>query len=189
MLIELSCLLDFQSGVSLLNSQDRERYKNRLDEAPGIFNLIKPIIGSVQAYSLLSENFDTHIFSMSSIDPFPVYDWEKMQYHGINPLSLDFEIPYEAPWNYSSWDERREWVLKNFNKPLIDFTYLDFEGPALDLLRVADHVVTGSFVQLEKVWGGYFSFGRSSLWGHRFSWDAFMRDEEGLNYEGPTLGD
>ncbi len=40
-----------------------ERYKGRLDEAPGIFALMRPMPGAIQAFRELAQLFDAYILS------------------------------------------------------------------------------------------------------------------------------
>ncbi len=51
--IELECLDD---GV-------RDKFKNRLYEAPGFFSKLKPIEGAIDSYKYLSKKFDTYILT------------------------------------------------------------------------------------------------------------------------------
>ena len=56
-------LVDFQSGIDRLDSAVVERFKGELDEAPGIFALMDPLTGAIEAYNTLAERFDTYILS------------------------------------------------------------------------------------------------------------------------------
>ena len=38
-------LVDFQSGISQLSPETLEAYKGCLDEVPGLFRLMKPLVG------------------------------------------------------------------------------------------------------------------------------------------------
>lgn len=58
-------LVDFQSGVDRLPDHIRRRYDGGLDNAPGIFALMEPIAGAVEAFSALAEAFDTYILSVA----------------------------------------------------------------------------------------------------------------------------
>ena len=58
-------LVDFQSGINQLSTEILAQYENNLDDVPGIFSLMKPIEGAIEAYKLLSEKFDTYILSTS----------------------------------------------------------------------------------------------------------------------------
>ena len=56
-------LVDFQSGIDRLDSATKLEYEGRLDEVPGIFGLMDPMPGAVEAYRELSAKFDTYILS------------------------------------------------------------------------------------------------------------------------------
>lgn len=63
-------LVDFQSGIDRLDSQTVELFAGRLDEVPGIFSLMDPMPGAIEAFNVLSENFDTYILSTApSLNP------------------------------------------------------------------------------------------------------------------------
>ncbi len=56
-------LVDFPSGIARLSTEDRQTYEADLDEAPGIFALMDPIDGAIDAYKKLAQVFDTYILS------------------------------------------------------------------------------------------------------------------------------
>ncbi|MDR2466324.1 MAG: hypothetical protein LBD35_02930, partial [Prevotellaceae bacterium] len=56
-------LVDFQSGIDRLSENIKHEYAGRMDEAPGIFSLMKPLDGAVEAVKLLSQYFDCHILT------------------------------------------------------------------------------------------------------------------------------
>lgn len=56
-------LVDFQSGIDRLSEKTQNTYEGRLDEVPGIFSLMDPMEGAVEAYHWLAGNFDTYILS------------------------------------------------------------------------------------------------------------------------------
>ena len=58
-------LVDFQSGIDKTNEDVRAEYAGRLDEVPGIFSRMKPLLGAVDAYKQLVVEFDTYILSTS----------------------------------------------------------------------------------------------------------------------------
>ncbi len=58
-------LVDFQSGIDKLSPEIKTQYEGRLDEVPGIFALMEPMEGAIEAYNLLAEKFDTYILSTS----------------------------------------------------------------------------------------------------------------------------
>ena len=56
-------LIDFETGIARLSPDTRAEYTGRLDEVPGIFALMDPMPGAVDAFSQLSEVYDTYILS------------------------------------------------------------------------------------------------------------------------------
>lgn len=54
-------LVDFPSGIARLSPDIVEQYQDKLDEVPGIFALMNPLEGAVQAFCYLCELFDTYI--------------------------------------------------------------------------------------------------------------------------------
>jgi 5'(3')-deoxyribonucleotidase len=61
-------LVDFEYAVRLLASEQRAAFAGRFDEVPGIFALMPPIPGAVEAYGVLAEHFDTYILSTAPWD-------------------------------------------------------------------------------------------------------------------------
>jgi 5'(3')-deoxyribonucleotidase len=57
------CLIDFETGIARLASVTVNRYAGRLDEVPGIFGLMEPMPGAVEAYRRLAAKYDTYILS------------------------------------------------------------------------------------------------------------------------------
>ncbi len=58
-------LVDFQSGINKLSAETQIQYLKREDEVPGIFSLMEPKEGAIEAYKQLAEKFDTYILSTS----------------------------------------------------------------------------------------------------------------------------
>jgi 5'(3')-deoxyribonucleotidase len=56
-------LVNFQSGIDRLSAKVLKEYEGRLDEVPGIFGLMDPVEGAVEAFQRLSQVFDTYILS------------------------------------------------------------------------------------------------------------------------------
>lgn len=56
-------LVDFTSAFPYLSKETMEDYEGRLDEVPGIFSLMKPNEGAVEAYRFLAEHYDVYILS------------------------------------------------------------------------------------------------------------------------------
>lgn len=58
-------LVDFPSGIARLPADVAAKYGDDLDEAPGIFSLMDPMPGAIEAYKELADKFDTYILSTS----------------------------------------------------------------------------------------------------------------------------
>ena len=58
-------LVEFKSGINRLSPDVLVKYEGKLDEVPGIFSLMDPMPGAIEAYKTLAEVFDTFILSTS----------------------------------------------------------------------------------------------------------------------------
>jgi len=56
-------LVNFQSGIDALTDEEKEAFKDDLDDVPGIFSKMKPVDGAIEAYRELSQYFDVYILS------------------------------------------------------------------------------------------------------------------------------
>jgi 5'-nucleotidase len=56
-------LVDFDSALPRLVDSVKATFAGRLDEVPGIFALMEPLHGAIDAFAMLSEKFDTYILS------------------------------------------------------------------------------------------------------------------------------
>ena len=56
-------LVDFPSGIAKISNELRTQYDERLDEVPGIFSLMEPLEGALEAYKELSMVCDTYVLS------------------------------------------------------------------------------------------------------------------------------
>jgi len=79
-------IVDFKTGIERLNEHDRKKYDNRYDEAPGIFSLMDPMPGAMEALNELTQHFDCYILSTAT--------W-------LNP---------------SAWSDKLVWVHKHFGE-------------------------------------------------------------------------
>ena len=77
-------LVDFPSGIAQLSEETRKEYEGRLDEVPGIFSLMAPFPGAVEAVKILSQYFDIYILTTAP--------WK----------------------NISAWSDKAAWVHKYF---------------------------------------------------------------------------
>ncbi len=79
-------LVDFQSGIDKLSDETKKEYEGRLDEVPGIFSLMDPMPGAIDAVKLLSEHYDVYILSTAP--------WK----------------------NTSAWSDKITWITKHFGE-------------------------------------------------------------------------
>ena len=75
-------LVDFQSGIDKLSEEVKVEYEGRLDEVPGIFALMEPIPGAIDAVCRLKEHYEVYILSTA---------------------------PWENP---SAWSDKLLWIKK-----------------------------------------------------------------------------
>lgn len=61
-------LVDFESGIDALDDQKRKQYEGAYDACPGIFALMKPTKGAVEAFHKLCEAFDVYLLSTAPWD-------------------------------------------------------------------------------------------------------------------------
>ena len=79
-------LVDFQSGIDRLSDEERKDYEGSLDDCPGIFALMDPIDGAVEAVEKLSEKYDLYVLSTAP--------WK----------------------NTSAWSDKAVWIQKYFGE-------------------------------------------------------------------------
>lgn len=56
-------LVDFVSAFPHLSKETKDAYEGRLDEVPGIFSLMAPLKGAIEACRYLAEHYDVYILS------------------------------------------------------------------------------------------------------------------------------
>ena len=56
-------LVDFTSALPLLEEATKTNYEGHLDDVPGIFSLMNPVQGSVEAFAALAASYDVYILS------------------------------------------------------------------------------------------------------------------------------
>jgi len=79
-------LVDFSSGTEQLSEETRRTYAENLDEVHGIFGLMRPMAGAIEAAELLARHFDIYILSTAA--------WE----------------------NPSAWSDKVIWIQKHLPK-------------------------------------------------------------------------
>ena len=78
-------LVDFASGIAKLDTKTIDAFAGRLDEVPGIFALMEPRPGAIEAVHKLAEKYDVYILSTA---------------------------PWKNP---SAWADKVAWVTKYFD--------------------------------------------------------------------------
>jgi len=56
-------LVDFKTGIACLDEATQHEYAGRLDDVPGIFSLMKPVPGAIEAVTELAGFFELYILS------------------------------------------------------------------------------------------------------------------------------
>ena len=56
-------IVDFASGIARIDDATKQKYEGRLDEVPGIFALMDPIPGAIEAVHQLAKKYDVYILS------------------------------------------------------------------------------------------------------------------------------
>ena len=68
-------LVNFQSGIDQLKEDVIIKYKDKLDEVPGIFGLMEPMQDAIESYHQLAKKYDTYILSTSPwLNPSAAHD-------------------------------------------------------------------------------------------------------------------
>ena len=79
-------LVDFKSGIDKLDENTKIKYKDDLDEVPGIFSLMDPFPNAIESIHKLSKKYDLYILSTAP--------W----------------------LNTSAWKDKVDWIHKYFGK-------------------------------------------------------------------------
>ncbi len=79
-------LVDFNSGVNRLPAKTWEAYKDHPEDAPGVFALMDPMPGAIEALKRLREKYDIYILSTA---------------------------PWDNP---SAWSDKLNWVKLNMDE-------------------------------------------------------------------------
>ena len=99
-------LVDFQSGIDKLDPEIRREYAGRYDEVPGIFALMDPYPGAIEAYNTLCSYYDCYIVSTAP--------WKNPSAWSDKPLWVQQHLP-EAAYKR---------LTLTHHKELIDVDYL-----------------------------------------------------------------
>jgi len=61
-------IVDFATGIAAISDDLRREFDGHLDDVPGIFALMAPMPGALDAYARLAEHYDTYILSTAPWD-------------------------------------------------------------------------------------------------------------------------
>ena len=56
-------LVNFQSGLDKIDLQTQSKFNNKNEAIPGIFSLMEPVEGAIEAFNKLSALYDTYLLS------------------------------------------------------------------------------------------------------------------------------
>ena len=87
-------LVDFQSGIDKLDEATKQAYEGNLDDVPGIFALMDPMPGAIEAVRKLQERYELYILSTA---------------------------PWNNP---TAWSDKLEWVKRYFGGEEGDVFYI-----------------------------------------------------------------
>ena len=79
-------LVGFGSGIDRLSDEIKKEYENRLDDVPGIFSLMNPMTGAVEAVNKLATYYDLYVLSTA---------------------------PWKNP---SAWSDKATWIQQYFGE-------------------------------------------------------------------------
>ena len=86
-------LVDFASGIEKTSGSVLAEYEGRLDEVPGIFSLMTPMPGAIEAVNMIAKYYEVYILSTAP--------W-------LNP---------------SAWSDKLKWVHKYFGSDKSSILY------------------------------------------------------------------
>lgn len=56
-------IVDFESGLAQVSEEVKKEYEGKIDEIPGMFSLMQPIPGAIEAIHELQKHYDLYILS------------------------------------------------------------------------------------------------------------------------------
>ena len=134
-------LVDFNTGINRLSSEILENYSSHPEDAPGVFALMDPIPGALEALDRLRKKYDIYLLSTApwnnlsawsdkvnwvKIHMDPYYEKRVILCHNKSLLKGSFLIDdrsghgaehFEGEWIHFGSSEFPDWntVLKHFN--------------------------------------------------------------------------
>ena len=127
-------LVDFKSGIARLDEATKNKYEGRLDDVPGIFSLMTPMPGAIEAARALSARFDLYILStapwLNETGWADKLAWEK-KYFGAGEESIFYKrliISHHKDLNKGDYliDDRKKNGAAEFAGELIQFGSAEF---------------------------------------------------------------
>ena len=55
--------MNFESGLEQVDAEIKSQYADRPEDIPGLFSLMKPLPGAIEAVNLLAQHYDVFILS------------------------------------------------------------------------------------------------------------------------------
>ena len=89
-----SVLVDFESGINKLDEKTKIAYPENKDEVPGIFELMEPFEGAIEAAHALSDKYEVYILSTAPwLNPSAWIDKIKWvhKYFGVDESSIFYK--------------------------------------------------------------------------------------------------
>lgn len=122
-------LVDFKSGIDRLSDEIKKEYENRLDDVPGIFSLMNPMPGAVEAVNKLATYYDLYVLSTAPWKNLSAWSdkatWIQ-QYFGEGPDGIFYKrliISHHKNLNRGDYliDDREKNGAKDFSGELLLF--------------------------------------------------------------------
>jgi 5'(3')-deoxyribonucleotidase len=136
-------LVDFPSAFSRIDTNLLTEYEDRLDEVPGIFGLMDPIPGAVDAYCELAAIFDTYILSTSPWNnptaPADKFAWVKEHLGNVARKRLILSHHKNLNRGHFLVDDRPNNGADRFAGELIVFGSKEFPDWSVVLPYLKDH--------------------------------------------------
>ena len=114
-------LVDFKSGIDRIDEATRMAYDGRLDEVPGIFSLMDPMPGAIEAVHRLAEKYDLFILSTAP--------WK-------NPSAWADKVPWVTKYLCDVLEKR---LILSHRKDLLKGDYL-IDDPFPDWKSVLEYL-------------------------------------------------
>ena len=118
-------LVDFKSGINRLNKDEKKKFFDNYDEAPGIFSKMLPMPQAISSYEILSKKYDTYILSTAPWNNPTAWSdkllWVK-KYLGKYAYKR-LILSHNKNLNYGDYliDDRKNNGAENFKGELIQF--------------------------------------------------------------------